>query len=131
MTRTGVNHRKNARLTVRPLASEDFDGYSLTSPELPKQTPSAWASQSWLALEGKKERKLLLIPYRVIETLLPRLGVTAGVHWHFLLHVNGEPSRDKVLRACVSDANFGTLLGNEFDACSDRERDDLARLSCD
>src|SRR5438093_11127664 len=27
MTRTGVNHRKNARLTVRPLASEDFDGY--------------------------------------------------------------------------------------------------------
>jgi RimJ/RimL family protein N-acetyltransferase len=27
MTRTGANHRKNARLTVRPLASEDFDGY--------------------------------------------------------------------------------------------------------
>jgi hypothetical protein len=27
MTRTGVNHRENARLTVRPLASEDFDGY--------------------------------------------------------------------------------------------------------
>jgi RimJ/RimL family protein N-acetyltransferase len=27
MTRIRANHRQNARLTVRPLASEDFDGY--------------------------------------------------------------------------------------------------------
>ena len=47
-------------------------------------------SDSWLALEGERERILLLIPFRVIETLLPRLGVTPGVHWHFLLHLNGE-----------------------------------------
>ncbi len=36
-------------------------------------------SDSWLALEGERERNLLLIPFRVVETLLPRLGVTPGV----------------------------------------------------
>ena len=47
-------------------------------------------SDSWLALEGERERNLLLIPFRVVETLLPRLGVTPGVHWHFTLHLDGS-----------------------------------------
>jgi hypothetical protein len=47
-------------------------------------------SDSWLALEGERERNLLLIPFRVVETLLPRLGVTPGVHWHFILHLDGS-----------------------------------------
>jgi uncharacterized protein with ParB-like and HNH nuclease domain len=48
------------------------------------------ASDSWLALEGDEERKLLLIPFRVIEELLPRLGMTEGVHWHFILRLQGD-----------------------------------------
>jgi hypothetical protein len=31
-------------------------------------------SDSWLALEGESERTLVLLPYRVVETLLPQLG---------------------------------------------------------
>jgi hypothetical protein len=46
-------------------------------------------SDSWLALEGESERTLVLMPYRVVETLLPQLGVTPDVHWHFLLRLNG------------------------------------------
>jgi hypothetical protein len=47
-------------------------------------------SDSWLALEGEEERKLLLIPFRVIEELLPRLDMTEGVHWHFRLRLQGD-----------------------------------------
>ncbi|HWX17727.1 MAG TPA: DUF262 domain-containing protein [Chthoniobacterales bacterium] len=59
-------------------------------------------SDSWLALEGDEERKLLLVPFRVIEELLPRLDMTEGVHWHFRLRLGGDrvllrlPGGDKV-----------------------------------
>jgi hypothetical protein len=69
----------------------------------PERSPGYWyglkisqkdfleaGSDSWLALEGDEEQKLLLIPFRAIEELLPRLDMTPGVHWHFRLRLQDD-----------------------------------------
>jgi hypothetical protein len=41
-------------------------------------------------LEGQGRGKLLLIPYRIIETVLPRLGITEGEHWHVIVRLEDD-----------------------------------------